>query len=203
MDWKVTNWAYATGGGGWRKARIWLHRLAVDLKHGLRPPEAQFPAVEPHTPTFPGPPIEPPPAVPPETPHPVAPEQPAAAVSILDNRPFVNLTERCVELFNELDTATADFEEGRRELAAHVMDRLLDALTACGVDPIDQNGVFDRVLHQPIRRPSGLVPGDPAWSARIISPGFKLDRRVLRRARAEVERADAAAEPPVPEGNHD
>jgi hypothetical protein len=38
--------------------------------------------------------------------------------------------------------------------------------------------------------------GDSAWSARILSPGFKLERRVLRRARVKIERADAAAEPP-------
>jgi hypothetical protein len=192
----MTTRASIPSAGRSQKARVWLHRLAADLERRLRPPEAQFPAAEPHTPISPQPPLQPPAPVPPEMPHPVAPDQPAAVPTILDNGPFIKLTEQCVELFDELDSAAADFDEGRRELAGHVMDRLLDALTACGVDPIDQNGVFDRALHQAIRRPAGLASGDPAWSVRILSPGFKLERRVLRRARVKVERADAAAEPP-------
>lgn len=113
---------------------------------------------------------------------------PAEPLSLLDNRPFAKLAEFCVDLFDELDEASPQFDEPRREVATHVLDRLQDALIACGLEPIDQNAVFDRALHQPVRRTSGIAPGDRGWLARIVSPGFKVDRRVLRRARVEIER---------------
>lgn len=117
----------------------------------------------------------------------------AEAPSLLNDRPFAKLAEFCVDLFDELDDASLHFDEARREVALHVKERLQEALLACGVEVIDQDAPFDRSLHQPIRKTSGVAPGDPRWRARIVSPGFKLERRVLRRARADVERVETGS----------
>ncbi len=83
----------------------------------------------------------------------------------------------------------------RRELAANVRERLQDALLACGIAAIDQDAPFDRSLHQAVRPTSGVAPRDTGWTASIVSPVFRLDRRVLRRARADVQRATCTSEP--------
>lgn len=102
----------------------------------------------------------------------------------LSNKAWVKLAEACVELFTELDRYQADFDPPRREVAEHVCDRLMEILVRHGVDLIDADGAFDRNLHEP--DPAGLRPKPGAATAHVISPGFQIGRRVLRRARVEI-----------------
>lgn len=103
----------------------------------------------------------------------------------LNNTAWVKLAEACVELFAELDRYQADFDPPRREIAEHVCNRLMEILARNGVDLIDADGAFDRSLHEP--DPPGIRPKPGAATVQhVISPGFQVGRRVLRRARVEI-----------------
>lgn len=102
----------------------------------------------------------------------------------LNNTAWVKLAEECVELFAELDRYQADFDLPRREVAEHVCNRLMEILARNGVSLIDADGVFDRKLHKP--DPAGIRPKPRAATAHVISPGFQIGRRVLRRARVKI-----------------
>lgn len=102
----------------------------------------------------------------------------------LNNTAWVKLAGACVELFAELDRYQADFDPPRREVAEHVCNRLREILARNGVDLIDADGAFDCNLHEP--DPAGIRPKPGAATARVISPGFQIGRRVLRRARVEI-----------------
>ncbi len=107
-----------------------------------------------------------------------------AADDPLNNTAWVKLAEACVELFAELDRYQADFDPPRREVAEHVCNRLMEILVRNGVGLIDADGAFDRNRHEPNLSGAGLKPG--AATAHVISPGFQIGRRILRRARVEI-----------------
>ena len=102
----------------------------------------------------------------------------------LNNTAWAKLAEECVELFAELDRYQADFDPPRREVAEHVCGRLTEILARNGVDLIGEDGAFDRNLHEP--DPPGITPKPATASVHVISPGFHIGRRILRRARVEI-----------------
>jgi hypothetical protein len=101
----------------------------------------------------------------------------------LDNRPWKKLVEETVALFDELDRHRADFDAPRQEVADHVICRLQEILERCGVKPISGDGNFDRTCHQP-EGAMRVLPG--ATVTETLSPGFRVGRRILRRARVRV-----------------
>ncbi len=105
-----------------------------------------------------------------------APETPADP---LDNQPWLKLVEECVDLFDELDGQLECLDAGGPEIAEHVCLRLQEIMQRCGVELIDQPGAFERTLHQPIGTRTGLSTA----AVSIISPGFRVGRRILLRAR--------------------
>lgn len=117
-----------------------------------------------------------------------APREKVQSVTVADdplnNTAWVGLAEACVELFAELDRYQADFDPPRREIAEHVCNRLMEILARNGVNLIDADGVFDRNLHEP--DPASTRPKPGAATVHVISPGFQVGRRVLRRARVEI-----------------
>jgi hypothetical protein len=110
----------------------------------------------------------------------------------LDNRPWLKLVEESVTLFDELDRHRADFDAPRQEVADHVICRLQEILERCGVEPISGDGNFDRSRHQP-EGATRVLPG--ATVAEIVSPGFRVGKRVLRRARVRVHNPAAPDAP--------
>lgn len=120
-------------------------------------------------------------------PQPSPPE--ASAVCSPDDDPlsdtrWVKLAGECVELFAELDRYLQDFDPPRREVAEHVCSRLAEILARNGVSLISEDAVFDRNLHEPDKPVTGLESG--STQVRIISPGFRISRRILQRARVEI-----------------
>lgn len=103
----------------------------------------------------------------------------------LNYKPHIKLVEECVDVVDELDRHMASFDAPRRELADHVMLRLREALERSGVEVISDDVFFDRGRHKPAgpsaRDSSGAVISE------ILSPGFAIGQRVLRRARVRVE----------------
>ena len=116
-------------------------------------------------------------------PHPLS--KPGILDDPLDNKPWIKLAEECVELFDELDRQIKFFEPGRREIADHVCCRLQEMLERSGVELIAETAIFERTLHQPEIPTAGITNG--ADTAFILSPGFRVGRRVLRRARVELQ----------------
>jgi molecular chaperone GrpE (heat shock protein) len=108
----------------------------------------------------------------------------------IENKTWIKLIEECVDLYDELDQALEDFDEPRREIAAHVCNRIAEILLRSGVETIESDTTFDRSLHQPIKKTAGVAPGDPRWRAHVVSPGFRVNRHVMRRARVEVIRVE-------------
>lgn len=109
------------------------------------------------------------------------------SVEPLDNAPWVDLATQCAELFDELDRTLDQFDPARREVAEHALYRLREVLELSGVDVIDGDPVFDRNRHEPM----GPVPtgATDKGTMRIVSPGFAVGRRVLRRARVSFSPA--------------
>jgi hypothetical protein len=164
----------------WQGLRIfvaaWLRRRADALSPPAKAPE----------------PIPPPPVRPPEplVPAPVLvqpPLPPVSPPSPLDNKPWLDVTEECVALFDEFDQLSGQFEEERRELCEHVCARLRELLERSGVEVIEADGPFDRRIHQPIKRTA--ISDQTPPNVHVVSPGFKIDRRVFRRARVEIVQA--------------
>lgn len=112
------------------------------------------------------------------------PPLPLEAASPLDNKPWLKLVEECVELLDELDRHMDNFDPARRELAAHVIQRVQEILERCGVQTIMTETIFDRNRHQPTPSGSSIVPG--ATIAETLSPGFVVANRMLRRARVRL-----------------
>ena len=105
------------------------------------------------------------------------------AASPLNNEPWLNLAEECVELLDELDELRPAFDPARRMLAEHVMSRLEEALERSGIEVISGDIAFDRNRHKP-ERASAAASG--ATIAETLSPGFAVGQRVLRRARVRL-----------------
>lgn len=102
----------------------------------------------------------------------------------IDNKPWMKLVEECADLFDELDRHMDALDPERREMAEHVCRRLQEILERCGVELIDQEAMFERRLHQLVGLSVGMSP--EAATARIISPGFRVGPRILRRARVQL-----------------
>jgi molecular chaperone GrpE (heat shock protein) len=105
----------------------------------------------------------------------------------LDNRPWVQLVEECVGLFDELDRLRPDLDVACQDFADHVGCRLQEILERSGVTRIAGDPDFDRSRHQP-HATGATRPGAPV--AETLSPGFAVGRRVFRRAVVRI--ADAA-----------
>jgi hypothetical protein len=118
-------------------------------------------------------------------------ESPAASVAApelpggdpLDDKPWLNLVEENVALFDELDRQRADFDVPRQEVADHVICRLQEILERSGVETISGDDAFDRNRHRP-EGTARVLPG--AMVTETLSPGFRVGKRVLRRARVRV-----------------
>ena len=104
---------------------------------------------------------------------------------LLEDGPWIKLVEECVEMIDELDEHMAGFDAPRRELADHVILRLKEILERSGVEVISNEAAFDRSRHKTAGESAAPVPG--AAISEILSPGFAVGRRVLRRARVRVE----------------
>lgn len=102
----------------------------------------------------------------------------------LDNTPWMNLVEKCVDLIDELDRLLESLDPPRQEMAEHVISRLQEVLERSGVNVISGDTQFDRSRHESATRKSGLSPGTPITAT--LSPGFAVGRRVLRRARVQL-----------------
>lgn len=102
----------------------------------------------------------------------------------LDNTAWVNLAEACVELFSELESYQTEFDPPRREVAEHVCDRLREILVRSEVGLIEADGVFDRNFHEFVS--CGAPPQTDGASVRVLTPGFHIGRRILRRAHVEL-----------------
>jgi len=104
--------------------------------------------------------------------------------SPLGNRPWIKLVEECVDLFDELDRLSPRLDAARREMAEHVSFRLREILERSEVRVIDGDTHFESGQHQPEQPTVSIRPGTPI--AATVSPGFAVDRRVLRRARVRL-----------------
>jgi hypothetical protein len=110
------------------------------------------------------------------TPAPVQPHE-----QLLLNKPWLDLVEECVELFDELDEHAPGFDAPRREMIKHVTLRLQEILERSGVETIADDHIFDRRRHRLMPPQVHAKSGMPL--AEIISPGFAVNGRVFRRAK--------------------
>jgi hypothetical protein len=125
-------------------------------------------------------------------PSPVPPGESPAATDRLDNRDWVELVERCVGLFEELDGIQPGLDETCRPLAVHVSHRLVEILERSGVSVITGEQTLDRNRHRP--EPSPAPISERAAVARTLSPGFAVGRRIFRRARVSLAPTPLAPE---------
>ncbi len=100
----------------------------------------------------------------------------------LDNRPWIKLVEEVVELFDEIESIHPRLHPPAQELTKHLKDRLVEILERNQVEILHKREIavpFNRARHQP-----AMPPADPeiAVVAEVLSPGFAVGRRVLRRA---------------------
>lgn len=103
----------------------------------------------------------------------------------LFNRPWVKLVEDCTELYSEIADRLPCYDPNQLNLAHHVLDRLLEILERNGVTIISGDHLFDRTRHA-TEGGSRDVPADSPILA-TISPGFAIEKRVLRKAVVKVE----------------
>lgn len=87
-------------------------------------------------------------------------------------------------MYDELDENMANFDTPRREVARHVKTRLREILVHSNVEAIDHDITFNEDRHQLERPGATAASGTPIVS--FVSPGFAVDRRVLRRAVVRV-----------------
>lgn len=88
----------------------------------------------------------------------------------------MKLVGECADLFDELDSHLEGLDPAGREMAEHVCLRLQEILQRCGVELIDQEGAFERTLHQPFG-PRASAGTNGVW-VKIVSPGFRVGRRI-------------------------
>jgi len=121
-----------------------------------------------------------------------APTVEPAELDPLDNKPWLDLAEDCLALFEEMDRNLEFFETpGERQLAEHVQARLQEILERTGLEVIDQEGASVRTLHQPERSAGGL--DSEQLRVEMRSPGFRVGRRILRRARVRLVEISSGA----------
>lgn len=109
---------------------------------------------------------------------------PQSDIDHLNNRPWTELVENCVEIIDELDEHMASFDAPSREVAGHVVLRLEEILARSGVEVISDDTVFDRTRHKP--DVAHAMAGNGAAVRKTLSPGFAIGPRVLRRARVRL-----------------
>jgi hypothetical protein len=98
---------------------------------------------------------------------------------------WMDLVEECVGVVKDLDRHMNGFDSARQELADHVILSLAEGLERTGVELISDDEIFDSKRHEPANATARVAPGTPI--AEILSPGFAVGRRVLRRAQVRVE----------------
>jgi|GEM_PF-5121035 len=87
-----------------------------------------------------------------------------------------------VRLFDEIDRVRESLDTANWEFADHVLGRLEENLSCCGVLAIRGENTFNRLRHQPI----GGSGEDGDMILETVSPGFEAGGRVLRRARVRL-----------------
>lgn len=119
----------------------------------------------------------------------VASTEPVPTDDPLDNRAWLGLVEGCVQLYDDLDRQRAALgEPATRDFADYACFRLQETLERAGVEVTLDPAPFDQRWHRP-EPPLATVPRD-ARVAQVLSPGFSVGRRVLRKARVRL--ADGA-----------
>lgn len=107
----------------------------------------------------------------------------------LDNKPWFGLMEEVIRLEGEIERLSPKLPEEARNFAEHIFARLEEILDRNGAVVIDESAceVFEGRLHQPF--PARVVKdGEPI--AKLLVPGWRVDERVLRRAKVEVPETD-------------
>ena len=104
--------------------------------------------------------------------------------SPLEEGRWMKLVEECVEIVDELVEHMGSFDAPRREVAGHVILRLEEILGRSGVEIISNDTIFDRARHKPDADHSAL--DNSTTVGQILSPGFAVEPRVLRRARVRL-----------------
>lgn len=105
----------------------------------------------------------------------------------LENKPWLNLIEECVDLYDELDRLRPSLDAASAEFADHCRCRLLEILERCGVSILAEDTAFDRSRHQ--AESTNESPHEGAPIEATLSPGFAVGRRVFRRARVKLAEA--------------
>ena len=103
----------------------------------------------------------------------------------LESRSWTSLVEECVDVVDELDRHMAGFDPPRQEVAGHVILRLQEILGRSGVEVISGDVTYDPGRHKAGR--AGITATSGVHITRTLSPGFAVGRRVLRRARVQVD----------------
>jgi hypothetical protein len=101
----------------------------------------------------------------------------------LDNDAWLRLVEEDVDLIDELDRHRNGLDESGRAVADHVTSRLREVLERANVDVIEEDVGFDRLRHAPIE---SQLPAAGTPILEVVSPGFAIGPRVLRRAQVRV-----------------
>jgi hypothetical protein len=119
-------------------------------------------------------------------PTPVVPEPVAFAPggNGLENDAWVRLVEEDVALIDELDRHRSGLDESGRAVADHMSSRLREVLERAEVEVIDDDASFDRLRHAPLNPQGAPEVGTPI--AEVVSPGFAIGPRVLRRAQVRL-----------------
>jgi hypothetical protein len=99
-------------------------------------------------------------------------------------KPWIDLVEEIVLLFDELAQSVDTMEPQGRAIAMHVCDRLREVLERSGVEVIANDSTFDLVRHRPESAVATVPTGSPIQET--LSPGFAVGRRVLRRATVRI-----------------
>ncbi|MHB1424410.1 MAG: hypothetical protein ACYC3I_14660 [Gemmataceae bacterium] len=114
----------------------------------------------------------------------------------LQNKPWLNLVEECVDLYDELDRLQPSLDASAQELADHCRCRLLEILERSGVSILAENATFDRGRHQAESARESPPEGTPIEAT--LSPGFAVGRRVFRRARVKLAESLLPTQEPSP-----
>lgn len=114
----------------------------------------------------------------------------------LQNKPWLNLVEECVDLYDELDRLQPSLDASAQELTDHCHCRLLEILERSGVSILAENATFDRNHHQ--AEPARESPHEGTPIEATLSPGFAVGRRVFRRARVKLAESILPTQEPSP-----
>jgi hypothetical protein len=120
-----------------------------------------------------------------------SPPQQTQPVSLPDrgpgDKPWLDLVEEIVLLFDELEQSADKMEPQGRAIALHVCDRLREILERSGVEVIANDSTFDLMRHRPEPAVASVPAGSPIQET--LSPGFAVGRRVLRRAIVRIPKS--------------